>query len=667
MAPIVETRCPGCQATLRIPAEWVAEPLRCKHCGLVSLSKGKGSALAPAAVGPESAPAPEPVVAAADQKTTPPPPPPSFSQGPGTFQKVAFVGLWLLGVAALGVAYYWANHMPDPANANQAAHRAPAPEQPPTADPPAAEKPPDEPPPPEPQPEPPPPQPGPNPEQVFPRRLLAVGLHRHVFANPIGDGLKVSAVADQLAQAFHIPPTQVVKLVDEPGQPPLRKEVIEDTLTRFLDGCRTHDRIILLLVGHLIEVDGQGYLLPIEGERTDKSSLIPLFWLYQRLGKCRAAQKLLILDTCRHDPTRGEVLPGSAPLSPRLAELLLAPPPTVQVWTACAAEQASLENQGVGIFLQQLDLALRRFAKIYPGRQRPPDPFPLTALLLTVNRQTQMEAQRQFQAEQLPVWFGEEAMPMTSYNPQDPLPPPLAVTPPPAPEGSVPLDDVRAILHEIMVPSIALSQPDAYLASEALAWFDARDLRPYAPDVKETPLRQTVVKARDLLREELKTPLRRQFFIQVKKKLLGEIFFKGQVEDQGKLVAKRLLPLMEILEELKAFEEQRGQESKRWQAHYDYTRAQVMIYLAFLQEYQYQLGQLRRELPERDPDRHDGWQLAAQERMSINDRDVRRLASEAKERLDQLILTHPGTPWSHLARRDRHQKLGLTWQPIRGE
>src|SRR5262245_2690974 len=32
MSQIVQARCPFCQNVLRIPAEWIGQPMRCKHC-----------------------------------------------------------------------------------------------------------------------------------------------------------------------------------------------------------------------------------------------------------------------------------------------------------------------------------------------------------------------------------------------------------------------------------------------------------------------------------------------------------------------------------------------------------------------------------------------------------------------------------------------------------
>ncbi|HMF13306.1 MAG TPA: hypothetical protein VKE94_13405, partial [Gemmataceae bacterium] len=35
MAGIVDAACPGCKKVLRIPADWLQQLLRCKHCGMV--------------------------------------------------------------------------------------------------------------------------------------------------------------------------------------------------------------------------------------------------------------------------------------------------------------------------------------------------------------------------------------------------------------------------------------------------------------------------------------------------------------------------------------------------------------------------------------------------------------------------------------------------------
>src|SRR5438094_6646101 len=49
MSPIVQAKCPGCHQLLRIPADWLQQPMRCKHCGVTFRAQPKP---VPAAVVP---------------------------------------------------------------------------------------------------------------------------------------------------------------------------------------------------------------------------------------------------------------------------------------------------------------------------------------------------------------------------------------------------------------------------------------------------------------------------------------------------------------------------------------------------------------------------------------------------------------------------------------
>src|SRR5258708_807070 len=41
MSQVVQANCPGCKRPLRIPADWLSQALRCKHCGMLVQVKGK--------------------------------------------------------------------------------------------------------------------------------------------------------------------------------------------------------------------------------------------------------------------------------------------------------------------------------------------------------------------------------------------------------------------------------------------------------------------------------------------------------------------------------------------------------------------------------------------------------------------------------------------------
>src|SRR5438105_1033779 len=58
MSQVVQAKCPHCHSLLRIPADWVYQPMRCKQCGQVFQAKQRPAA-------PPAAPARAPVASAA--------------------------------------------------------------------------------------------------------------------------------------------------------------------------------------------------------------------------------------------------------------------------------------------------------------------------------------------------------------------------------------------------------------------------------------------------------------------------------------------------------------------------------------------------------------------------------------------------------------------------
>ena len=113
----------------------------------------------------------------------------------------------------------------------------------------------------------------------------------------------------------------------------------------------------------------------------------------------------------------------------------------------------------------------------------------------------------------------------------------------------------------------------------------------------------------------------------------------------------------------KAGEDRKKEKSKRWQANYDYVLARLQARIAYINEHNYLLGQMRKDLPPRDPKIHQGWKLASQEKLQQTGSDGRRLAADSRKLLEKLAKEHPGTPWEILAKRERLTTLGLRWQP----
>src|SRR5207245_6158275 len=129
------------------------------------------------------------------------------------------------------------------------------------------------------------------------------------------------------------------------------------------------------------------------------------------------------LDVCRLNPAQGLERPGSGPLGKMFDEQLRNPPPGVQVWSACMAEQFSYEDsfRNNSFFLDKLLDALPAGSK--GSIQRADDPLPLETLADAVNRGLKVEMERR-QKEPVSPLSGKEAEAGAAYRPTDELPPP---------------------------------------------------------------------------------------------------------------------------------------------------------------------------------------------------------------------------------------------------
>ncbi len=534
----------------------------------------------------------------------------------------------------------------------------------------------------------------------FPRRLLAVGVHQYLYANPTAEKGFAQDI-ETLRRYLRIDPDQSYVLSDSltgaDARLPL-KPVIELAVERFLATSRPQDRVFVLFAGHALDVDGQPYLVPLEGELTVKETLIPLSWLYDRLATCPARQKLLVMDVCRLDSASGQERPGSGPMGPKLAAALAAPPPGVQVWSACAAGQFSYEydyaTQGHhtvqgGAFLSLMAQAFRAGG----GLPKPDDPLPLAFLESQVNGPLRELVRAREKAEQTPRLAGEEPAGGAAYDPGTPPPPRFEL---PRPEtllagGRADPGEVRTIFAEVAVPPLKLpramdrapetpQQQAARLA--AMVPFRAEALKPYAADgvsarqilddPKQFPLRAAVLRTVEALDRQGRLNRIRLGDKEEKADRLMEVF-RGKTTDalkkslttsQQNGPAKMLVELQDLQEQMeKAGAERAREPSKRWQAHYDYVLAQLLARMVYVNEYNTMLGKVKREeLPPLDPKLHQGWRLAAQEKVQ-SAKEVRELAEESKRLLGQVIKDHPGTPWEVLAKRARLTALGLAWQP----
>jgi hypothetical protein len=508
---------------------------------------------------------------------------------------------------------------------------------------------------------------------MFPRRVLAISINNYLYLNPINYGSSdrkaksVRTLLERFTTGLKAPMEQVFELSDAAAmgraRPPV-KRAVEKVVTDFLGTSRPQDRIILLLVAHTAEIGGEPYLIPLEGDQESKDQLIPLSWLYEKLAAAPARQKILILDTCRFNPTRGQERPGGDPMGEKLDARLKEPPPGVQVWTACVAGQRSHEfdshasenNLDNGLFLDSLQRALLR--GIEGTIQRPDEPIHVELLVDKVNAlmKADLGPLKLVQTSRL---SGKEAEGGAGYDPSQPPAAKFAVEVPRMDgDDMASLEEVRSILKEIDVPPLKLTREDMLVRAESMPPFSAKLLAQYKEDAVKSPFRDAVEKARRTLHEQLKGKRLQEAWPVVD----NENILKAQVKDyQEKEVARTMRELEEALDDLRAAgkEGRKAEKSKRWLANYDYIFARLEAQLAYLYEYDSALGDMRKELPPKGP---IGWRLASQKKLS-GDSQGRKYMSDSGKLLDKLTKDHAGTPWEVLAKRDRLSNLGLVWQP----
>jgi hypothetical protein len=530
---------------------------------------------------------------------------------------------------------------------------------------------------------------------IFPRRALLVAISDYLYANRVSAGTafdnaqspdssdrassdrSVHGVFKRLCDALQVPEAQRLELSDSApagsARPPI-KTVIQGTVEDFLDSCRSQDRVLLLFIGHAVTLDNEAYLVPIEGELAMKETLIPFAWLYGRLAACKARQKVLVIDVCRYDPSRGLERPDGGAMSAVLDAALKNPPTGVQVWSACITGEHSYEGYldlpngdvaRAGFFLDALYSAVGPYRKnkVELGQQHPQDALPLDALAKTIDPIVQKEVRNLYRAQETPRVAGHEG-PGPAYNPAEaPAPRPVIRMPPPPPGGAADHALVESILNEInSFPPVGLnSEGTERLHPDALPPFAANVLDAYRDNGKRTPFREAVKKAMALLREPRMTKAFEERFT-------GK---GGDAKIKAAILARQREPaiiqgdLEEALAELEEAGNSRDREpSRRWQADYDFVLARLEARIAYVHEYNYMLALIRKDaLPPREPI-HTGWRLASREKLQ-SDTDARKRAADARKTLLRLAREHRGTPWEIVARREALTALGLEWKPTR--
>ncbi len=356
--------------------------------------------------------------------------------------------------------------------------------------------------------------------------------------------------------------------------------------------------------------------------------------------------------------------------------------------TTCSAGQNALEfrrtptgdglNDVAGsLFLSAMRYVADKRKAGAGGAAKPEDPLAIAQWVGAAAARVKEVTGRTDEPEQTPKLAGTEG-PTVAFNPDEP--PAKRFDLPAAPKG-VPPAELAKITARIHLPPIRpnRSTEKAEAPLETVVPFAESTMKPLMPDgvtdeeilkdAEKYPVRKAAIEALKAIRESWRAleegDKNREPGIRDR--------FSGQTSDAVKklIMAEQETPARIILtleDQVTAMEAVAGQldkeESKYWKATFLYAQAQAKARLAFMNEYNLALGNIRTDsLPERDEKKGQvGLQLVSVEKMKSK-KEYRDLADSAKELFTKLADEYKGTPWAVQAKRDRVIALGLEWRP----
>jgi hypothetical protein len=531
---------------------------------------------------------------------------------------------------------------------------------------------------------------------LLPRRALLISVDNYLYLNSVHygsvrseryPGSSPAALAASLPNPpLRIPATQVFQLSDGGRVPhPTELSVLKNAIQDFLDTSRAQDRIVILFAGHGTEIDKDAYLIPISGRKEKAETLLPLAWVYEQMAKCKARQKVLILDLFRFPPALGFELPGAGvseegEMGEVFDKKLQEPPAGVQVWSSCIKDQRSIEFEGGSVFLQALNQTLQK-GPAMTGFIEGSSPLPFDKVFVDkVNQhlKEQIGVEKLVQTSRL---TGSPPADGAAYDPAEPLAQPITLRQPTMPSGgAASYAEINSILDELkMVPPTrkTRSGEDRLLQATTLPPFPEKVLATYRPDDYKSIDEMRKAYKNDPKNLTEKHPIRAAVLDAVEKlhesdKIVMRETLNGPINPKQKtaFLAEQSTPGIMLFELEKSLSEMRTvaesdmekETSKRWRANFEYTQARLKARIVYIYEYSYLLGQIRQDaLPPLD-NGNDGWRVGSRKKIQVTEPVAKKYAKEVAKAWGAIQTNYPDTPWAVMAYRESMVTLGLEWR-----
>lgn len=533
---------------------------------------------------------------------------------------------------------------------------------------------------------------------AYPRRMLVMHVSKYLYCNPLASGGpgRITDVARRIALEWKVPQSatnnQLFVLSDTAAKDarPMVKPIIQDAYTQFCATSRDQDRVFIYFGGHAIEKDKKAYLVPVEGDLADVSTLIPLDDFWAKVKDCKATQKVVVFDVGRMNEDGDQIRPGSEAMTDSLEKALHAAPAGVQILTTTVAERNALEYRRTPGHKNASDVsgslflsAMRTVAAKGVGKtakpMAPEDPLPIMQWLPPINERMKAVAEMTGKSgKEIPeAKLSGTETPLRPYKPDDDAP--KGFTFATAGKGVDPNEVVKAMKLVGGLPAIRPTTAVTEEPIENLMPFAEATMKDYKPDevaeeeLKKNPekyaVRQATIDAIALIHKEWKATELAAGGTGLMTRFDGETTeaIKKRVAEQQESPARVILALekhAKVMDDLVEAKKLEAEPSKYWQVSFLYSLAQLKARIAFMHEYLLALGNIRTDrLPKADMMKGQvGLQLVSVEKMNSK-KDIQDIGNAAKKLFNQVASEHKETPWAVLAKRSRVVALGLEWQP----
>ena len=162
---------------------------------------------------------------------------------------------------------------------------------------------------------------------------LLIGISNYDILGPLSNCREDAAGIREILMQRGYAPERVVLLTDDASTPENRATYvnIKRRIKQVCEFATAKDSLVIYFAGHGTSIDGEGYLVPQDGDEKDRENSISLAKLQQQMQNSKAGRKLLVLDACHS----GSATRGVTGIAPSLKTV------GVHIMASCAEKELS--------------------------------------------------------------------------------------------------------------------------------------------------------------------------------------------------------------------------------------------------------------------------------------------------------------------------------------